>query len=75
MIVGAGQLGTRVAQLWREKFPDSRIYLKTNTHDKKRAEKWESMGFHALSLEEPQEPAVQCPYVVFCVPPIGNSSN
>ena len=39
-IVGAGVLGVRVAVLWKQKFPDATIYLKTRTDKPERSAKW-----------------------------------
>jgi len=76
-VVGAGQLGVRLALLWKEKFPKSSVYLKTKHNDTERSLKWNKLGFKVLSSEQedfvygtPQR--VQTPYIVFCAPPTNN---
>ena len=72
-IVGAGQLGVRLAVLWKAKFPDSSIYLKTNHKNHERSSKWESLGFKALSTEEENDSnRITTPFVAFCAPPTNN---
>jgi len=76
-IVGAGHLGLRVAVLWKQKFPDAEVYLKTRHNDPQRSAKWKSLGFNVLSSEEDNStsscpPRVVVPFVVFCAPPTSN---
>ena len=72
-VVGAGHLGVRIAELWKEEFPDSIIYLKTKRNDNERNTKWSSLGFEPLSEEtENESNRVKTPFVVFCAPPTNN---
>jgi len=68
-VVGAGSLGVRVALLWRTKFPEAKIYLKTKSDKPERSAKWKAGGFIPLSCEEDN---VQADYAVFCAPPTSN---
>ena len=68
-VVGAGHLGLRVALLWQQKFPESKIYLKTRSDHPQRSEKWIKSGFTPLNKAHDE---VRTPYVVFCAPPTGN---
>ena len=45
LVVGPGELGARVATLWKSKFPEAKIVLKANREDHEREAKWESLGF------------------------------
>ena len=72
-IVGAGELGIRIAMLWKQKFPDSDVFLKTQHDDPDRSRKWRSLGFKPLSCEyEQKKNRVTAPFVVFCAPPTNN---
>ena len=42
---GSGELGARVATLWKSKFPNAQITLKANRNDPEREEYWKSLGF------------------------------
>ncbi|MCL4235273.1 MAG: hypothetical protein KJ042_12230, partial [Deltaproteobacteria bacterium] len=67
IVFGAGALGTRIAALWRGRFPDSRIVTVTKT-DRGHAE-LRDMGFAPVLAGDAVAPAS---FVVFCVPPSGN---
>ena len=69
-IVGAGDLGLRVALMWREKFPDAKIYLKNRTENTERAARWKAAGFIPLSVEKDDN--LKTPFVVFSASPTGN---
>jgi len=71
-VVGAGQLGMRVAILWKESFPEASVTLKTKHENIERSEKWKSMGFDSVSEEEYKSNPVKAPFVVFCAPPTNN---
>jgi len=66
-VVGAGRVGRRVALLWREQYPDAKIYLKTRTDKTERSEKWTAAGFIPLSQDKHDD--VRTANVVFCAPP------
>ena len=70
-VVGAGKLGCRVAFLWKQKFPQAKIYLKTRSFDEERSARWKSFGFHPISSEDDGN-HVKAPFVVFCAPPTNN---
>ena len=72
-VVGAGRLGCRVAYLWKKKFPESKIYLKTRSNDANRSAKWKSLGFIPLSFEDDKN-HIQAKFVLFSAPPSDNSS-
>ena len=42
---GSGELGARVATLWKSKFPNAQITLKAHRNDPEREEYWKSLGF------------------------------
>jgi len=69
-IVGAGVLGVRVAVLWKQKFPDAIIYLKTRTDKPERSAKWKAAGFVPLTQDKSDD--VTTPYVVFSAPAVGS---
>jgi len=71
-VVGAGHLGIRLALLWREKFPQSMISLKTKHYDKERSMRWSKSGFKPISSEQKEDDRVKAPFVVFCAPPTNN---
>ncbi|TRY68641.1 hypothetical protein TCAL_08889 [Tigriopus californicus] len=73
VIVGAGHLGCRVAQLWRESYPEARIVLKTRSFNEKRATLWSSLGYIPVSSKDPGE-AEKSDCVIFCAPPTGNDN-
>ena len=75
LVVGAGHLGTRVAVLWRNKFPDCQIFLKTKTENQERSEKWNSLGYLPISSATDQDSIPKFPYVVFSVPPTAGKLN
>ena len=52
LVIGPGDLGARVATLWKEKFPDAQITLKANRNDPEREIKWKSLGFIPYKSEE-----------------------
>lgn len=65
-VVGAGYLGIRVAILWKQQFPDSKIYLKTRSDNANRSARFKASGFIPLAQEN--EDTVKTAYVVFCAP-------
>jgi len=69
LVVGAGHLGARVAVLWKEKFPESKIFLKTKSDNAERTEKWRALGYEPFACSESLESIPKCPYVVYSVPP------
>jgi len=72
-VVGAGHLGLRIAFLWKQKFPEAKIFLKTRSYDENRSAKWKSLGFHPLSAEtENDSNRIKTPFVVFSAPPTNN---
>ena len=74
-VVGAGQLGLRVALLWKRKFPESNIFLKTRSHDEARTHSWSKAGFKPLSKEtESRDSPVKAKNVLFCAPLTNNPS-
>ena len=48
LIIGPGQLGSRVATLWKRRFPHAKIALKAHRTDPDREAKWKSLGFQAF---------------------------
>jgi len=70
-IVGAGSLGVRVALLWKSKYPDAKIYLKTRSNKPGRSTLWREAGFIPVSAEDDTSTAN---YVVFSAPPTSNPS-
>jgi len=72
-VVGAGHLGIRIAVLWKESFPESSIFLKTQHNNPERSAKWKSLGYEPLSEEEENDSnRIKAPFVVFCAPPTNN---
>ena len=61
-IVGAGSLGVRVALLWKSKYPDAKIYLKTRSNKPGRSTLWREAGFIPVSTDDDTSTAN---YVVF----------
>ena len=61
-IVGAGSLGVRVALLWKSKYPDAKIYLKTRSNKPGRSTLWREAGFIPVSADDDTSTAN---YVVF----------
>ena len=70
LVIGAGHLGARAAVLWRNKFPDCRIFLKTKTDNPERSEKWRALGYEPVSSSTAAESIPKFPFVVYSVPPI-----
>jgi prephenate dehydrogenase len=68
IVVGAGQLGCRVAQIWKKTYPDAQVFLKTRSDNEVRSAKWRKAGFCPLSASDT---LVTAPYVVFSAPPTG----
>jgi len=69
-VVGAGMLGARVAILWKQKFPDAKIYLKTRSDKAERSAKWKAAGF--IPLAQDTEDNVKAAYVVYSAPAAGD---
>ena len=69
VVIGAGELGCRVAQVWRAAHPEARIILKTKTNKEERTLKWKNLGFDVAW--EGGDDGIRAPYVVFCLPPTG----
>lgn len=67
LVIGAGHLGARVASIWKVKFPESQIFLKTKSDNQERSEKWRKLGFQPVAGTDAQ--GIKCPYVVYSVPP------
>lgn len=80
VVVGAGNLGCRVAELWRQKYPDATIYLRTHTHVPERTDKWKKLGYHTVcdesadSTADPHDLPFKAPFLIYCVPPHGDCS-
>ena len=68
IVVGPGELGYRVAAFWKRAHPEAKVYLKTRSDKKERAECWRGDGFLPASTYDGVSPA---PYVVFSAPPTG----
>ena len=51
-MIGPGELGARVATLWKEKFPEAQITLKAHRNDPERENKWKTLGFIPFKAEE-----------------------
>ena len=66
LVIGPGELGSRVATLWQKKYPNSKIALKANHHYPERTQKWRSLGFCEFNLEQ------KYPNILFAVPASGN---
>jgi len=64
LVIGPGQLGARVATLWKERFPEAKIALKANKEDQKREAKWQSLGF----VPYVEDAGEKYPYVLFAAP-------
>ena len=45
LVIGPGELGARVATLWKSKFPNAQITLKAHRNNPEREEYWKSLGF------------------------------
>jgi prephenate dehydrogenase len=73
LVIGAGHLGARVAVMWRVKFPDSKIFLKTKSENAERSEKWRALGYEPVSSATPLDTIRKFPYVVYSVPPIAGN--
>ena len=52
LVIGPGDLGARVATLWKEKFPEAQITLKANRNDPEWEVKWQSLGYIPYKSEE-----------------------
>ncbi len=70
LVVGAGHLGTRVAVLWRNRFPECQIYLKTKTENAERSKKWRRLGYQPVASTDNPRSIPKFPFVVYSVPPI-----
>ncbi len=68
VVVGAGELGCRVATEWRLFFPKASIFLKTRSEKPERTKHWKQLGYDVLS---PEDNETKAPYVLFCTPPTG----
>ncbi len=72
IVVGSGELGCRVAALWKQSHPDATITLKTRSYKKEREDKWRAAGFCCLSDKDKHKKGeITAPYVVFSAPPSG----
>ena len=69
IVVGAGHLGCRAAEKWRQLHPDAKIFLKTHHDDPARTAKWTSMGYIPFTDKSPEVP--KAPFVIFSAPPTG----
>lgn len=69
IVIGAGELGCRVAHRWKKLNQDAKVFLKTNSEKTERDAIWQAAGFETFSNEK--ERSVKAPYVVFCAPPTG----
>ena len=68
-VIGAGHLGVRAALLWKKKFPEASIYLKSRKNDEARANTWSKSGFKPLSQEtESKDNPVKVRNIVYCAP-------
>ena len=63
LVIGPGQLGARLATLWKRRFPYAKIALKAHRKDPDREAKWKSLGF--VAFEEGQKYS----NVLFAAPP------
>ena len=45
LVIGPGELGARVATLWKSKFQNAQITLKAHRNNPEREEYWKSLGF------------------------------
>jgi len=65
IVVGAGELGCRVAQMWKGLFPQATVYLAAKTENEERERRWISLGYQPLQAGQ------KAPCVLFCAPPSG----
>ena len=68
LIIGPGQLGSRVATLWKRRFPFAKIALKAHRADPEREVKWKSLGFEAF------EEGLKYSNVLFAAPPTSGTN-
>jgi len=66
LIIGPGVLGSRVATLWKQRFPQAQITLKAKRQDPEREAKWQSLGFICGSDKDVGH---KYPNVLFSAPP------
>ena len=66
LIIGPGVLGSRVATLWKQRFPQAQITLKAKRQDPEREAKWQSLGFICGSEKDVGH---KYPNVLFSAPP------
>eukprot|EP00126_Sphaerothecum_destruens_P013367 Sdes_comp22879_c0_seq1m21253 len=66
LVVGCGELGTRVAVLWKKSHPDA--YVQVVTATLKRHDKLRQLGLTPV-LELSQEDSNRFAHVLFCIPP------
>ncbi|CAI7796772.1 unnamed protein product [Closterium sp. NIES-54] len=71
LIVGAGTLGSLVAQQWQQRFPGAKVYGQTRSDT--RHEQLRSMGVFPI-LRDVSDDAITggVPFVIFCAPPGGS---
>ena len=69
VVVGPGELGYRVAMIWKAAHPKAAVYLKTRSEKEERSERWRSAGFLPAASYDGVGAA---PYVVFSAPPTGS---
>eukprot|EP00095_Tigriopus_kingsejongensis_P009169 maker-scaffold145_size311916-snap-gene-0.15 protein:Tk09169 transcript:maker-scaffold145_size311916-snap-gene-0.15-mRNA-1 annotation:"hypothetical protein GUITHDRAFT_64569" len=72
VIVGAGHLGCRIAEIWRGLYPKSDIFLKTRSIKADRDQLWTQLGYTPINPETESPPKTDL--VVFCAPPTGNET-
>ena len=68
LVIGAGHLGARVAVLWKNKFPEASIFLKTRTNNPERSQKWKALGYTPVACDT-DSLIPKCQFVVYSVPP------
>ena len=71
VVVGAGELGCRVAELWKARFPTAQVILRTKSDNPKRSSKWKSLGFETTSDSNAAESSLKASNVLLCTPPSG----
>ncbi|GJP46430.1 hypothetical protein CLOM_g5717 [Closterium sp. NIES-68] len=71
LIVGAGTLGSLVAQQWQQRYPGAKVYGQTRSDT--RHEQLRSMGVFPILRDVSDEAlAGGVPFVIFCAPPGGS---
>ena len=70
LVLGAGQLGCRVARKWQKQNSKSRIVLKFRSHNQERIDNLSKEGFSVISKEKGE--SCKSPFIVYCAPPTGN---